>query len=160
MKRRLLYEPNNYAYVGSNPISNVDPLGLCDKKCSGLGRGIGNNGHLAGLQGGIPGVKVQLGTAAVDPAQFGVANGAALAPYASGIHGTIGGASFSGVTDVIGGKSPVPGMKVRAALESMYPGQLIIELNGEPDQGANVPVTVFVPQGLNCPSGTSATGGN
>jgi len=102
---------------------------------------------------------VQLGTAAVIPQQFGVPTGAALAPYAAQISGTIGKAPFSAVTDVIGGKSPIPGTNVRTALQQLFPGQLILEIPGASDQGANAPVTVFVPQALDCPTGTSPAGG-
>src|SRR5208337_5622531 len=109
-----------------------------------------------GGPGGIPGQIAQLGTAAVIPPQFGTRDGAALAPYAPYISGTIGQASFSAVTDVIGGKSPIPGTNVRTALQQLFPGQLVLEVPGASDQGANAPVTIFVPQGLGgCPAGTS-----
>ena len=128
--------------------------------CTGGGRGLKGNSRLVGKQGGIPGQTVQLGTAAVIPQQFGVPSGAALGPYAPYINGTIGQASFSAVTDVIGGKSPIPGTNVRTALQQLFPGQLILEIPGASDQGANAPVTISVPQGLGvCPTGTSPAGG-
>jgi len=123
--------------------------------CTGFGRGLGNTGALAGNQGGIPGVTVELGTAAVIPSQFGVPTGAALGPYAPNISGIIGTASFSSVSDVIGGKSPIPGVNVRTALQQLFPGQLILEIYGAGDQGANAPVSINVPAGLGCPAGTS-----
>lgn len=123
--------------------------------CTGTGRGLGNTGALAGNPGGIPGVDVELGTAAVIPSQFGVQNGAALVPYAADISGIIGAAPFSAVTDVIGGASPIPGMNVRTALQQIYPGQLIIEIYGAADQGNKVPVSILVPGGLGCPTGTT-----
>ena len=125
------------------------------QECTGFGRGLGNTGALAGKQGGIPGVATGLGTAAVIPSQFGVPTGAALGPYAPGIFGTIGTASFSSVTDVIGGTSPIPGMNVRSALQQLFPGQLIVEIYGARDQGVNAPVLIQVPAGLGCPTGTS-----
>jgi hypothetical protein len=96
----------------------------------------------------------------VIPQQFGVSSGTALGPYASSIYGKIGNASFSGITDVMGGKSPIPGVNVRTAMQRLFPGQLILEIPGATDQGANAAVTIFVPQGLGCPTGTSAAGGN
>ncbi len=128
-------------------------------KCTGRGRGLAGNARLVGRQGGIPGQTVHLGTAAVIPQQFGLPSGAALAPYASSVYGVIGNASFSSLTDVVGGR-PIQGVAVRTALQLRFPGQLILEIPGAPDQGANAAVTVYVPRGLACPTGTSAAGGN
>jgi hypothetical protein len=97
---------------------------------------------------------VQLNTAAVTPTQFNVPNGAALAPFAPYIYGTVGNAYFNSVTDVNGGKSPIPGVPVRTALQQLFPGQLILEIPGAQDQGAHAPVTINVPQPLGCPAGT------
>lgn len=103
---------------------------------------------------------VQLGEAAVIPAQFGLSdNGAGIAPYAADISGEVfglnGPASFSSVGDVIGGASPIQGMKVRPALQQLYPGLLDVEIYGAPDQGTNAAlVTITVPQSLGCPVGT------
>ncbi len=131
-----------------------------ERKCVGAGRGLAGNPEFIGRQGGIPGQIIESGTAAVIPQQFGVPNGKALAPAASGIHGTIGQVPFSGATDIIGGKSPIPGMNVRLALQQLYPGQLILEIQGAPDQGENAPVTIFVPQSLEgCPTGTGPVEG-
>jgi RHS repeat-associated protein len=127
--------------------------------CVGKGRGLKGNPKLAGKQGGIPGQTVRIGSAAIIPQQFGFSSGAALAPQASQISGTIGTAQFSGVTDVIGGKSPVPGVNVRQYLQGRFPGQLIIEVPGASDQGANAPVEINVPPGVSCPTGTVAAGG-
>ena len=136
-----LVAPNN-----ANP-----PLQIC----TGEGRGLSGNTALSGLQGGIPGQTVEPGTAAVIPQQFGMTSGVGLAPYAPYISGWIGGARFSGVTDVIGGTSPIPGVNVRTALQQLFPGQLILEIPGAADQGANAPVDMTVPQPMGCPTGTS-----
>lgn len=89
------------------------------------------------------------------PEQFGVSSGTALGPYAPNISGIIGAATFFGATDVIAGKSPIQGLNVRAALQELYPDQLILEIPGAADQGANTPVTINVPETLGCPTGTS-----
>lgn len=94
------------------------------------------------------------------PQQFGFSSGVGLAPYASYIHGTIGNAQFSGITDVVGGKSPIPGVNVRTALQRLFPKQLILEIPGAADQGARAPVSISVPRGVKCPTGTHAVGGN
>lgn len=126
------------------------------KLCVGVARSLGNSGSLIGVQGGIPGRTEQRGTANVDPMQFGFQNGGAIAPYAANISGEIGTLSFSGVNDVIGGKSPIPGVNVRAALEELNVGLLIIEVNDAEDQGIAV-ATLTVPSGVSCPTGTSET---
>jgi RHS repeat-associated protein len=122
--------------------------------CTGMARSLGNSGSLTGKQGGIPGQTEQPGTANIIPTQFGLSNGSAVAPYAPFISGTVGNLSFSGVTDVIGGKSPIPGVNVRDALQQLNPGLLIIELNSAPDQKV-VPATIMVPAPLKCPEGTT-----
>jgi RHS repeat-associated protein len=132
--------------------------------CKGVGRGLAGNARLNGKPGAIPGVKVRLGTAAVIPGQFGLAdNGAALAQYARYISGTIGNANFSSVTDVVGGGrvKGFPNVKVREGLQLKYPGLLIIEIPGAKDQGVSgSPVTIMVPAGLGCPVGTGPAKGN
>jgi hypothetical protein len=145
---------------GGNVTATTPPKpNNAQKQCTGVGRGLAGNTALVGLQGGIPGQKVQLGTAAVIPQQFGFPTGAALGRYASNIHGTIGKATFSSVTDVMGGKSPTPGLNVRTAMQQLFPGQLILEIPGASDQGSNARVNIFVPQKLGCPVGTSVGGG-
>ncbi len=136
------------------------PVAPNNGQCTGVARGLAGATNLVGHQGGIPGQTVQLGTAAVIPQQFGFPSGAALAPYAPYISGTVGNASFSGVTDVIGGKSPFPPIPVRTALQLLNPGKVIIEIPGAGDQGlGNAPYTIFVPQGMGCPTGNLVGGG-
>jgi hypothetical protein len=137
---------NTFGSAPNNPNQMI--------KCTGVGRGLAGNPNLVGRQGGIPGQTVQLNTAAVTPTQFNVPNGAALSPFAPYINGTVGNAYFTSVTDVNGGKSPIPGVPVRTALQRLFPGQLILEIPGAKDQGANAPVTINVPQSLGCPAGT------
>jgi hypothetical protein len=128
--------------------------------CTGSGRALKGNLGLVGKAGGIPGQTVQPGTAAVIPQQFGFANGRQLAPYASSIYGSVGGSSFTGITDVIGGTPPIAGVPVREALQQLNPGEFIVEIPGGTDQGYNppAPATVTVPPGVGCPTGTSPSG--
>jgi hypothetical protein len=136
---------------GPNNPNPHPPLQIC----TGVGRGLSGNMALSGDQGGIPGQTVEPGTAAVIPQQFGMTSGVGLAPYAPFISGAIGSAKFSGVTDVMGGKSPIPGMNVRAALQQLFPGQLLLEIPGAADQGSNATVDMTVPLPMGCPTGTS-----
>jgi len=144
---------NLYASVDNNPVFYVDPLGL--KKCVGLARILAGNPKLIGKQGGIPGVKVAANTAAVIPGQWG--GNSKIRPNACNISGKFDGGSFSGVSDVVGGKSPTPGKNVRDSLQELYPGQLIIELPSLPpdkDPGDNVKIELTIPDCMNCPTGT------
>ena len=156
---------NLYPYVVGNPVNLLDPLGLIHqgssessncpqtKKCKGKARILGGNPNTVGKQGGFPGVQVQPGSAAVIPQQFGTPK-SGLAPDLGRISGTTaGGQSFTGVTDVIGGKSPIPGMNVRDALELLNPNLLIIELPTGSDEGV-ADVELTIPIGRPCPTGT------
>jgi len=145
-------DTNLYGYVLSDPVNFVDPLGL-EQICSGYCRILGGNPNTIGSQGGFPGVAVSSGSAAVIPSQWATSKGA-LTPYIGNISATVGGKElFVGITDVIGGKSPIPGMNVRDALEYLNPGNLIIELPGGQDMGT-LPIEVKVPNGMSCPAGT------
>jgi len=98
-------------------------------------------------------VPVTAGSAAVIPSQWG--GKSQLKPNISEISGVAGGVSFNGITDVIGGKSPIPGTNVRDALQSIYPGQLILELPSSPRDLGIVPVTITMPDDTPCPVGTT-----
>ncbi len=107
-----------------------------------------------GKIGGFPGQPVTAGGAAVIPDQWG--GKARLRPNLGDISGQFQGAggqavTFDGVSDVIGGKSPVPGMNVRDALQQRYPGDLIIELPGAPKDYGTMTGSVRVPAGMICP---------
>lgn len=121
--------------------------------CTGTARVLKGNTALEGHAGGIPGQTVKAGSAAVIPSQFGVKSGTALASAAGTIHGTVGGVPFHGVTDVMGGKSPIPGENVRTAMQQLNPGRLVLEIPGGSDLGV-VRVTITVPTNLGCPQGT------
>lgn len=147
---------NTYAYVGDNPIMEIDPLGLC--KCKGTARVLQGNASTIGKPGGFSTpnnpVDVAPGTAAVIPAQF-VGGKSWLKSNRGAISGSSNGvALFSGVTEVIGGTSPIPGMNVRDALMQIYPGDLIVELPSAQKDIGVVPITLDLPDGSTCPQGT------
>jgi hypothetical protein len=86
-----------------------------------------------------------------------------MTPYVGQISGSITGSingnsvtsNFTSVTDVIGGKSPIPGMSVRDALMKLNPGQFMVEVPGGADVGANAAATIHIPSQLQCPEGTT-----
>jgi hypothetical protein len=104
-------------------------------------------------------------TAAIIPFQFGGSRKANLRPYVGSIGGQLTGivggrtvtSTFSSITDVIEGSSPIPGVPVRDALQQLFPGQLIVEVAGGADVGSNASVVLKnYPASLPCPSGTTA----
>jgi hypothetical protein len=108
---------------------------------------------------------VQPNTAAIIPYQFGGSRKADLRPYVGSINGRLTGvvggrtvtSTFNGITDVIDGASPIPGVPVRDALQQLFPNQLIIEVTGGADVGSNASVVLNnYPANLPCPTGTAA----
>lgn len=150
---------DTYAYVGSSPLSEIDPFGLC--QCQGTARVLQGNSKLIGKNGGI-GTKlnpiaVTSGSAAVIPSQWGGKlflrkNGSQISATSNGVQ------LFSGITDVMGGTSPVSGQGVRVAMQQLNPGTLILELPSAANDMGTIPVTVNLPDGSSCPSGTSPSG--
>jgi hypothetical protein len=124
------------------------------KKCVGKARVLGGNPRTVGKQGAFPGVVVNSTSAAVIPQQFAGSKGQ-LTPYIDQISGTTldGSPIFDGITDVIGGKSPIPGTNVRDALADMFPDDVIVELPGGDDMGV-IDIIIWVPRSDKCPIGT------
>jgi hypothetical protein len=136
-------------------LSYFDPDGLCGTKtCIGKARILKGNAKLIGKQGAFPNTSIASNTAAVIPGQFGFPAAAQMAPYISQITGsTSNGLVINGVSDVIGGKSPTPGVPVRDALQQIYPGLLILELPSAATDPGVVDITLTIPDALNCPTG-------
>ena len=162
---------NLYAYSNQDPIDGSDPLGLCKKgrkPCFGIARVLHGNPKTIGHQGGIPNTPIEPGTGAIAPEQFGYEYGgqvgASLASQISGSFTAPDGTtvSFNGVTDVIGrpqSEVPPPFDNVRDFLMDQYPGQFLLELpDGSKDYGS-VPITLWVPSSVPCPSGTWSPAG-
>ena len=142
---------NLFVYVLNAPLDFTDRIGL-EKTCSGSARVLAGNPALIGMQGGLAGVLVAAGSAAIIPAQWGMTKGE-LAPYLAQIRGGGAAGSFVGITDIIGGASPIPGVNVRDALQILYPGVLIIELPTGRDLGI-IEIALIVPRLVPCPTGT------
>ncbi len=146
---------NLFLYAENNPVNLVDPEGL--KTCVGKARVLKGNLRLIGQPGGFSTpnkpVNVAANSAAVIPAQWG--GKPSLRPVLKAITGKIvNGQSFIGITDVIGGKSPIPDKNVREALQELNPGILILELPSIDKDPGIVDVELTVPDGFPCPTGT------
>lgn len=81
-----------------------------------------------------------------------------MRPFLDKITGVVGDQRipFSGVTDVIGGRTPIPGMNVRDALKAIYGKDepvLLIELVTGRDLGVTT-VELMIPASFFCPEGT------
>ena len=121
------------------------------KPCDVKARVLQGNPATIGKQGGFPGVKVAAGSAAVIPSQFGLTK-TELQPFIGSISAySSGQLLFNGITEVIGGKSPIPGTNVRDALQKLNPGRMIFELpSAKSDLGVQN-VTLFLPPQIPCP---------
>jgi RHS repeat-associated protein len=146
--------------AGGNGAAKDPPV---RRTCIGKARGLQGNSRLIGRQGAFPGVKVRNLTAAIIPSQFGLSKGdlqPSLGQIRGGLAGVVNGelltTMFVGVSDVIGGESPIPGVPVREALQQMFPNQFIVEIPGGIDVGPNASVELRIPVELSCPAGTMA----
>jgi hypothetical protein len=153
---------NFYAYVLEDPVNLKDAFGLCDDKkdCTGMARVLQGNPDTIGNPGGWSGqsvgnINVSGGTAAVVTSQWGGKGN--LRPNIGAVRATYNGQPlFNGISDIVGGKSPIPGMTAGEALMNLYPGDLIIELPSGQDLGV-VPIKLTIPAALQCPSGTTGS---
>lgn len=159
---------NTYINGDNNSLMRSDPMGLdtsgiaknCGTKiCFGFARVLkGNSAFLnKPTYGAYPNVPITTNSAAAIPQQFGFSSSAEFAPYVDQISGSLGidaSIPISNISDTIGGKSPIPGMNVRDALQSLYPGLLILELPGAKHDLGIIPVSLTVPSGVPCPTGT------
>jgi RHS repeat-associated protein len=142
----------NIPQVNPNQNNNQAAKDL-QVNCEGQARVLEGNTDLIGKEGAFKDVPVTKDSAAIIPEQFGL-NKSDLKPYADQIKGSVDGKDlFNGVTDVIGGKSPIPNVNVRTALQTLNPGSFIVEVVGSRDLGT-VNINLTVPANLNCPTGT------
>jgi hypothetical protein len=112
---------------------------------------IGKPGGFSGSSvGNFP---VTANGAAIIPSQFGMSK-AALRPFIGQISGVFpnAGVSFQGVVDTIG-STAIP--NVQSFLMNKNPGQFIAELPGATRDYGSTAVTLTLPNGVNCPTGTA-----
>src|SRR5262249_21242233 len=104
-----------------------------DRACIGTARILKGNPDTIGRIGGLAGgTTVTPNSAAIIQQQFGVPK-SDLRKYGPQVTGTLNGQPlFHGLSDIIGGKSPIPGMNVRDALRIKNRGNLILELPSAP----------------------------
>ncbi|MBF0559299.1 MAG: hypothetical protein HQL08_11025 [Nitrospirae bacterium] len=123
--------------------------------CVGHARILQGNADLIGEEGAFPGVEVREGSAAIIPEQFGVSKNV-LSGYVDDISGSLGkNTLFNGITDVIGGKSPIPGLNVRTALQQMFPNTFIVEIPGLSVDMGTKNIILNIPSNFKCPTGTA-----
>ena len=154
-------DANLYGYVMETPTNITDASGLCGKyPCVGLARVLKGNSrnisHPGATHLGAFGTPVEANSGDVAPEQFGYPSGPVMKEGVidpSQITGTAGTYAFT-VGDVIGGRTPIPGMNVRAALESLNPGLFLLELPGLSQDPGILPVILWLPEWVPCPKGT------
>ena len=146
--------------LGFGVLSNVvgpsnAPPGM--KHCGGSARVLQGNAATIGKPGGFSGSSVgnfpvTANGAAIIPSQFGMSK-SALRPFIGQISGVFPnvGASFQGLVDTIG-STTVP--NVQSFLMNTYPNLFIVELPGATQDYGTTAVTLTVPNGVGCPTGT------
>jgi hypothetical protein len=143
---------------GNDAGSNASDSDSDMQTCVGPARILQGNANLIGKPGGLSGTKpipVTPHSAAFIPSQFGL-DKPALRMNGPSISGTLNGQPlFSGLTDVVDNKySPVPGMTPQEALQYLNPGSLILELPSASQDMGTRQVSIRMPRGLLCPTGT------
>ena len=163
-------QTNNYSYVGGDPISWNDPFGL--GTCTGQARVYQGNSALIGKGGGFNGSPsniasygVTADSAAVVPSQFGL-NKREMRPYLDKISGTLSdGTTFGRVRDIMDDAKTRRALNMttsqfqqhlisrEAAANGGVP-LLLLELPGINRDPGVLGVTINVPDGVSCPTGT------
>ncbi len=162
-----------YAYLDGNPLSDIDPMGLC-KNCTGMARVLKGNKRLIGKGGGFdtgPSNLTKYGvtadSAAIIPSQFGLTKDQ-MRPLIDQISGSLEDGTkfkFNRVRDVVDNRATRVANKwsvsqfqqsvidMAVAANDGNP-TFVLELPGLKRDPGVIQVKLVVPDNVNCPEGT------
>jgi RHS repeat-associated protein len=159
---------STFAYAGNSPLEYFDPFGLC--QCKGKARVFQGNSNLIGKGGGfntnpsnIEKYGVTADSAAVIPSQFGLTK-VEMRPIVNQISGQLSnGETFGRVRDIMDDKPTRTSLGMTTTQFQQHlikresgngPPVLLLELPGISGDRGILDVTIEMPDGYACPTGT------
>jgi RHS repeat-associated protein len=159
---------STFAYAGNSPLEYFDPFGLC--QCKGKARVFQGNSNLIGKGGGfntnpskLEKYGVTADSAAVIPSQFGLTK-VEMRPIVNQISGQLSnGETFGRVRDIMDDKPTRTSLGMTTTQFQQHlikresgngPPVLLLELPGISGDRGILDVTIEMPDGYACPTGT------